>query len=652
MKKVLFFGAALMALLVFLPFSAVRADEIEVNNPSFEITNPNGSAQKWNGDVKYFSVEYGSGRTGNAALCWLSSEPEVYKLCSQSVPVKPGSPVEFSAWIKTEDVQGGRAAVCMEWSGNGKYLGGCYARGVNGTNAEWQKVLSRTTVPENASSVSITCYVTKGGTGTAWFDDIEIKTWTPPLFSGVNTDHYRHITDGSDLTVRVGVSKAGFKAELASVTDPLVVTGESLAEPIKIAPSACGDDYLEFVVPTKELAPGKYTATLEMKHPVDGSTAKIERSFTRVEQYPKRKTYIDEFRRTIVDGEPFFPLGCYFGDVKPGELDIYADSAFNCLMPYHPISRDTLDLCASKNIRVIYSVKDNFPDLAVKTAEEGIENTKAKVAEMKDHPAIFAWYINDELPLSMLDELTARRDLMEELDPERPAWVVLYQLSEVRSYIPTFDVIGTDPYPIPGPASRAADYSRQTNDAVFNMQAVWQVPQIFNWAAYKKTEEEKKFNRAPTYEEMRAMAWMGIAGGANGLVFYSWFDLLRMDKTVAEGGQALVREPFDERWPQVKKMAAEIAEYIPVLLAVEPTLDVSLDRKSTGDDVMLRLYGYEGKTWALLVNTSNEPRTAVLSTKAAKSAELKLGGKIASQNDESLSIELAPLEPCFVLLHE
>ena len=33
----------------------------------------------------------------------------------------------------------------------------------------------------------------------------------------------------------------------------------------------------------------------------------------------------------------------YFGAVKPEELEIYADSKFNCLMPYHAISRESLD---------------------------------------------------------------------------------------------------------------------------------------------------------------------------------------------------------------------------------------------------------------------------------------------------------------------
>lgn len=647
MKKAFFTAALLLALLCGGFAAALFAEDIEVKNPSFEITLPNGMARDWSADTAFYSIEYGAGKTGNAALRWDSNDANAYKLCSQTITAEPGTCLECSAFVKTENVQNGGATVALEFSGGGKWIGGVYSSGVKATQSEWTKISARGVVPENTERVTLLCYVSRGGTGTAWFDDVEVKTWVPPFLYGINTDHYRHVTDGSDVAVRVGVSKNIPNLDLTTITDPLVVTGDGLAEPLRIAPGAFGDDYLEFVIPAANLAPGKYTATFSTRHPLDGSDVSIKRTITRVEQYPARKTFIDEHQRAIVDGQPFFPLGCYFGGVNQNELDIYADSGFNCLMPYHAISRESLDACAAKNIKVIYSVKDNFPGLAVSAAEEGIAKTKAKVAEMKDHPAIFAWYINDELPLSMLDELAARRDLMEELDPSRPTWVVLYQIDEIRGYIPTFDVIGTDPYPIPTkPAATAALYSQKTNDAVFHQQAVWQVPQIFNWASYKKGDDKKGY-RAPTYDEMRAMAWMSIAGGANGLIFYSWFDLWRMDKTVADGGAALVREPFDERWNDVKKMGNEIAEYFPVLLSADKPSEVT---HADSDDCIVRLYGFEGKTWALVVNLATEPRSCVLNGPKFTNVENRLGGSLSAKTDKSVTVDLKALEPCFIVI--
>ena len=159
----------------------------------------------------------------------------------------------------------------------------------------------------------------------------------------------------------------------------------------------------------------------------------------------------------------------------------------------------------------------------------------------------------------MLDRLAARRELLEELDPGHPTWVVLYQVDEVRQYLPSFHAIGTDPYPIPArPVALAGQWTRKTVDGVCGARPVWMVPQVFNWANYKKTPEEKAQHRAPTLDEMRSMAWQCIAEGANGLVFYSWFDLHK-DATT----------PFDEPRARVKQLAAGIAPLTPVLLSLD-----------------------------------------------------------------------------------
>ena len=142
----------------------------------------------------------------------------------------------------------------------------------------------------------------------------------------------------------------------------------------------------------------------------------------------------------------------YWSSIKPDLLKTYAEGPFNCLMPYGAPNPEQMNMAMNAGLKVIYSVKDIYSGTSwtpknVKTVADEIKVIKDKVRAYKDHPALLAWYINDELPLNMIDRLTARRDLMEKLDPDHPAWVVLYQYNQVRSYIPSFDVIGTDPLP-------------------------------------------------------------------------------------------------------------------------------------------------------------------------------------------------------------
>ena len=648
------------------PVLAQVADLMYGTNLSFEQAPEKGMPNHWSGDANHFSVDRGAGRNGTAALR-LDADGEHYSIASQMIDVVPGTRLDYSTYVRSEDLKDGRPMIAIEWTGKGKWLGGSYSKNrssdEDGVDGEWKKIGNICMIPTEAEQVRVHCYVSKGGKGTAWFDDCRVKEVIHSVYSAITSDHYRHIADGKDrdgkLTIRVGVA---FSRNVASPRDaaaPMVISNQESAELMKLDPAGFGEDYIDYIVPAGELPPGKYTA--KVTSPIANNDAKEEPGqsislvFTRVEEYPARYAYIDQYRRLIVDGQPFFPLGCYFGGVSEEDLAIYADSAFNCLMPYSPISREALDRCQDKNIKVLYSVKDNFKTLAASSEQDGIDRTRRMVEKVKDHPAIIAWYINDELPLWMIRELIDRRDLLEELDPGRPAWVVLYQVNEIRDYIPTFDVVGTDPYPIPRhPAAEAADAAIKAYRGSLGMHALWQVPQIFDWASYKTTDEEKKADRPPTLEEMRGMFWMQIAGGANGLIAYSWFDLRLMDKTTAEGGHAFVREPFEERWADVKTAAAEVASYFPVLLAVDPVIEARIGNGVSGDDpsvhTVTRLYGHEGKTWMLIVNRLTEPLTVPFEAPEAESAEVQLGGKLISFEQGKGTVELEPLQPCFVVL--
>ena len=115
----------------------------------------------------------------------------------------------------------------------------------------------------------------------------------------------------------------------------------------------------------------------------------------------------------------------------------------------------------------------------------------------------------------------------------------------------TFDVVGSDPYPITyegATVERAGQWARSTRQAVAGSRGIWMVPQAFAVNGV-----------APTLEQMRSMAWQCIAEGAMGLIFYSWFEL-----------RADTEHPFDVRWSDLQLVAEEVNAMVPVLLSVEP----------------------------------------------------------------------------------
>ncbi len=620
-----------------------------VANPSFEQANADGGAAEWRGNPKTFVVVSEGARSGNACLRW-TGDGSKYELCSQNVKIEPGDIIEFSVWVKTKDLSGGRATICVEWSHqDGTWYGGGYTQGANGTNSDWVRVSGHTRVPEDAANPHVTVYVSESGSGTAWFDDVEITRFNLPLFTAMTTDRYRAQSIGGTVDVYVGYTKTVKNVDFKELKPELTIGGEDGSKSSADFVEA-GDDFYRFSFDSSKLSDGKYTLTASMVDPNTKKLETISTPFTKLDKFPDRVSYIDENLRLIHNGEPFFPLGLYLSGANENEIKLLGDSPFNCVMPYQGIKRETVDALLDAGLYTIYSVKDNYPTLNVSTMEEGNARTEKTVNALKDCPGIIAWYINDELPSSMVKDLASRRDQMEALDPGRPTWVVLYQVDELRLYLSTFDVVGSDPYPISAnPPSQAALWTQKTMDAGFGKRAVWQVPQIFNWASYKKTEREKRDYRAPTYEEMRGMAWMCVANGANGLIFYSFFDLFKMDKTTAEGGFAAVREPFDERWGEVKKMAQEISDQFPILLSAGETLDIGATDDSS-EDAIWRLYGTDEGTWLLVVNKSQEPRQAAFSIpEGSKIVETRLGSP-ATQDGTTVRVELGALEPRLILI--
>jgi hypothetical protein len=76
---------------------------------------------------------------------------------------------------------------------------------------------------------------------------------------------------------------------------------------------------------------------------------------------------------------------------------------------------------------------------------KGLERT---VLQLKDNPAVFAWYPVDEpdgqdIPIVKIQEVMK---LIKSLDPNRPIFTVFNTPDKWESYLPYFDIISVDPY--------------------------------------------------------------------------------------------------------------------------------------------------------------------------------------------------------------
>ena len=134
------------------------------------------------------------------------------------------------------------------------------------------------------------------------------------------------------------------------------------------------------------------------------------------------------------------------------------------------------------------------------------------------------------------------------------------------------------------------------------------------------------------------MAWQCVAAGANGLVFYSFFDLFKMKD----------RDPVEKRWADVCAMAEEVKRYIPVMLSAEPAPAVTYEGSAS---VEARVWRSGSDVYLLAVNSAAEPVTATVSVAGGcKSMQAEFGHAPARQGDSRLVYTFAPLEPVMVRL--
>ena len=557
---------------------------------------------------RHWSFEAGCGMNGTRGLAFENTdEKDFYEYPSQAVPFETGKRYHYSVMVKTEDLTG-NAAMCVEWyDADGKWLSGSYQGGFRGTH-DWTKIEGVTPpIPAEAAKVRLAFFIGKGGFGKAWFDDVSFRLHERAVFGGLYCSAYRNLAREGAVRFHAAINVAehpGAKATFSYV--------DAAGASRRVAATRMTKDAAVLEIDAAHLAYGTHPVTCELTDVEGRKLGGESLDFTRPHELPKRRTWIDGRGRTIIDGKPFFPVGIYLAGVpKTGaQFGDFLTGPFNCVMPYN-CDREGLDICRHAGIEVIYPLNScwswhKFRPKGVETDADADAWVEKKVAEIKDHPAVMAWYVNDEIGPEKLPQLRSRQKLIERVDPGHPTWTVLYQFGEVRSYYPTFDVIGTDPYPIPGsPVGNVSMWTRTTREETMGLKPMWQVPQAFGWGDFDPKKAES--GRFPTRKELLNMTWQCVANGANGIVYWCY-------RLLYQNGKFRV-----DRWADICMAAASVKSYVPVFLSDEDEPEVV----GTNEELSARAWRYRGDTYLAVVNNTRKTVTGKLKTTVDKGAVLQ-----------------------------
>ena len=557
-----------------------------VRNAGFEVVQ-HGQIEAWQGPAEVYRSAAGVTAEGRRALAYDNRDPGRYVLFKQPVPLQPGLRYEVKAKVRTRHLVGDEtgATVALEWSdAGGRYLGGCYPEGRKG-DAEWGDVSAICDrVPPEATSGSVVCYVRRGMTGRAWWDAVSVRHWRgSPMDTLLLSPSYRGLVLGTGdaaAKVQVRLWAADIQGGLEGARVRAFVTGSRGEQSGLLEVAAAAEQVLRVPIPRE---PAGYRVTVELTGP--GGAAQAREAYAVRRKATPPSSYIDHHRRLIVDGQPFLPLGMYFTTMDEEQLRLYAQGPFNTVMSYQTPDERTLDLLHKLGLKAIVSLKDLYfgtrwcPN-TIRSESDEEPAVRRIVRRLRAHPAVLAWYVNDELPLTMRSRLEAHQRWVEEEDPDHPTWAVLFQVDDFRHYVNTFDVAGADPYPIPDkPAALAGLWTRMVRQAVQGRRAQWMVPQAFRWP-------DK--SRPPSVAELRSMTWQCLAEGATGLIYYSWSEM-RNDRAF----------PFAQRWPHLVQLAREVHRLAPVILSSDPVPPVTV----TGPPALhWTARAHRGEVYVILVN--------------------------------------------------
>ncbi len=363
--------------------------------------------------------------------------------------------------------------------------------------------------------------------------------------------------------------------------------------------------------------------------------------------------YVDEYGRLVREGKPFLPIG-FYGGSSIDQLKEVGASPFNAMLSYGMDTWDEqglknfLDTAEQVGVHMIFCANDLYP------GPEGTEEQwaqacaagKALVEKWKDHPAVMAWYLNDERPPEMIPGLTRYYETFRDADPDHPCFIVHHIPERYPLYAHTTDIFAPDPYPIPNSVAQVGKSMEASLAALDGQGAVWCVPQAFAWYQYWQpqgeaeggrgripTADELKRGRAPTREEERCMTWLALVHGAKGLIYYCYYDLR-------------VLPQYQEMWGWMQDLCGEVQSLEQVILSPKDLPAPRLSPTPKEGALHCLAKEYEGKAYCFLVNSETHPWTGRVQLPAGvpcvRAVDL-LSGEALDLRGDSVSVRLAPL---------
>jgi hypothetical protein len=222
-------------------------------------------------------------------------------------------------------------------------------------------------------------------------------------------------------------------------------------------------------------------------------------------------------------GQPYFIKGAVYDGNENGRFPLSDLAARGANSLRHGTDRATLDEAQRLGMTVLVNLpmrmewvhKFNYSDLEAVRGQ--FEEMKARVLELKDHPAVLMWAIGNELSvrytdLNVWNAVNDVAKMIHEVDPNHPALTVIGDgslaagdLKHIEQRAPDLDLIGINYYAniekVPG-LIRANGWTKPYVVTEWGPSGDWQVPRTEWKASIEETSTEKAQRYLERYQNV------------------------------------------------------------------------------------------------------------------------------------------------------
>ena len=316
----------------------------------------------------------------------------------------------------------------------------------------------------------------------------------------------------------------------AQVSAALMKGDEEIAAstPVKAA-TTC-----DISVPIPTLADGKYALAVS----VTKAGKVLHQADTDIAKVPPppggHEWRLNENNVLLHNGEPYFIYGWFSGsaaDLADPDLPHTATQSYGAhWYDSEKVRRDMFDpIAESGGFITTYPYPTprmmDPDDWQRPLNDEEKETLRQRIAELKDHPALWAWYLADEPELrpALPQRMREIYQIIRDEDPYHPQLLLNDTIAGISKYAGASDIFIPDPYPLfmeggdaGAPINKTSQFMQACYEAGGGRKGIMITPQAFNYGDCGLLG-----NRAPNFTEVRNQGYQAIVNRATGILWYT-----------------------------------------------------------------------------------------------------------------------------------